>query len=60
MSPSHREPPQRNEGARSVWTTTWIFITLIALTVLMAIFVNGIVRESQHPAGIEMSAGRKP
>jgi hypothetical protein len=43
MSPVHREPPKQKDDARSFWTTTWIFVTLVVLTALMTFFAKELV-----------------
>lgn len=48
MSPTHREPQSGENQTRSTWTTTSIFVALIVLTVLMALFANKLIQESQR------------
>jgi hypothetical protein len=46
MSPEYRAPqnrPTKSDETRSFWTTTWIFVTLVVLTALMAFFVKELV-----------------
>jgi hypothetical protein len=59
----HKEPRGgANQQARSAWTTTSIFVALIALTVLMALFANRLIQESQRsPADrMEIRAEKAP
>lgn len=58
MSPAYREPPHR-EDERSVWTTTGIYIALIALTILMALGVHSLSGRS-GPDLPEARASRGP
>lgn len=62
MSPMHKEPHSGVKQTRSAWTTTSIFVALIMLTILMAVFANRLIRESQrHPADrLEIQAGKGP
>ncbi|MES2966012.1 MAG: hypothetical protein V4760_19170 [Bdellovibrionota bacterium] len=48
MSPMHKEPHSGENQTRSAWTTTSIFMALIVLTVLMALFANRLIQESQR------------
>jgi hypothetical protein len=62
MSPTHREPQGGANQTRSAWTTTSIFVALIMLTILMAVFANRLIQESQRrPADrLEIQAGKGP
>lgn len=62
MSPMHKEPRSGANQTRSAWTTTSIFVALILLTVLMAVFANRLIQESQRrPADrLEIQAGKGP
>ncbi len=44
MSPSYRDPAKREEGARSFWGTTSIFLALGFLTALMALLVYSAIQ----------------
>lgn len=62
MSPMHKEPQGGANQTRSTWTTTSIFAALIILTVLMALFANRLIKESQRtPAErLEIEATKGP
>lgn len=59
MSPAYREPPQRNDDDRSVWSTTGIYIALIVLTLLMAAGFHSLSGRS-GPEAQETRASRGP
>ncbi|MEK7356693.1 MAG: hypothetical protein AAB250_09600 [Bdellovibrionota bacterium] len=62
MSPMHKEPQGGTNQTRSAWTTTSIFVALIMLTIMMAVFANRLIQESQRSAAdrLELRAVKAP
>lgn len=43
------KPVRREDGGRSVWSTSLIFLTLVLLTLIMILAVKGMVTGSVRP-----------